>query len=390
MPVRYQDQLPKEIDLRFTSKLYGGFPGGQRLGSEEARRAGDTILSKSPFRYYGLAPRRECIQLENNLANLCRVRNCQVVSSGTAALHCALKAIDIRPGDEVIIPAYGWISDLMVVIACGAIPVIAPIDETLNFDPERIGLALSEKTKGIICIHMRGDPCDIKKIKRVAPGIPLIEDCAQAFGATIAGRAVGGFGDIGTFSFQFNKLITGGEGGALVTSDEKYFNYARSFQDNGLDRNPEKGEPTGLKAISIAGLNYHMSELTASVINSQFDKHRNILEGLRNNYIHAENELNNYLPDAMPRGVSAHSERNHAFLVRIMQNPTIAEETVASLNRLGVPAVSCGTKDPHHFRVWEKFMIDNNIKYRVIAGEDSSRILDRSFYVEINSQVLGI
>ncbi len=148
------------------------------------------------------------------------------VHTGTAALHLALLALRIGPGDEVIIPTLTFAATANAVLYTGAKPVFVDVDEeTWNLDPEQIEKKVSEKTKAIIPVHLYGHPCDMDKIAKIAidHNISIIEDAAEAHGAEYKGRKVGAFGTIGVFSFFGNKIITTGEGGAVLTNDKNYY-----------------------------------------------------------------------------------------------------------------------------------------------------------------------
>jgi len=371
--------------MKLSPALYAPFPGGRQLGQDEAARAADILLAQSPYRYYGISSRRECDQLERSLARILNVTFCQVVSSGSAALHAALSAIGVTAGDEVILPAYGWVSDLMAVISCGAVPVICPVDRSLGLCAQTIHKAISPRTKAIIAIHMRGFPCDIEAIKLAAGSVPIVEDCAQSLGAFVNGRSVGSFGAMGAFSFQFNKLITGGEGGAVATSNPAIFNYVRAFQDLGLDREAGHGDPVGVGSLKMRGFNYRMSEVTAGILNVQLSKIDVILNKLKENFELGTEELTAAFPRLHPCIVKNGHSPNRAFIVLIGDNIADVKSSISFLNEQGIKAQSCGVKDPHHFRVWESFLREQGIEYKVFEAERAEDTLDCSLYVEVSS-----
>ena len=159
------------------------------------------------------------------LKEFCKYTNAKygiMTTSGTAAIEASLAAINIKEGDEVIVPAITWITTATIVSHMGAIPVIVDVDkDTLCISPKAIEQAINRKTKAIIIVHIYSSVCEIDKIVKIAKenNISIIEDCAQAHGAKYKGNHVGTFGDIGIFSFQQSKLITAGEGGICITNN---------------------------------------------------------------------------------------------------------------------------------------------------------------------------
>ena len=183
------------------------FPGVHHMGAEEVEAATRVVRSRSLFRYYGVDPQREVEAFESEFARFLGVPHVVAVSSGTAALGVALAALGVGPGQEIIVPAYMWVSVAAAVINRGAIPVLVDIDDTFCIDPKSLEERIGSKTTGIIVVHMSGAPADVKAIREVADrrGLFLLEDCAQCIGGSVNGQRVGTFGDMGVFSFQMNK-----------------------------------------------------------------------------------------------------------------------------------------------------------------------------------------
>ena len=147
------------------------------------------------------------------------------VTSGTAALFTAMAALEVGPGDEVILPAWTWYACYDAIVLAGALPVFAEIDESFDIDPKDIEAKITPRTKVIMAVHLQGCPCDMDPILEIARThkLRVLEDCAQCVGGRYKGKYVGAIGDIGIYSFQQSKTITSGEGGAVVTSDPKLF-----------------------------------------------------------------------------------------------------------------------------------------------------------------------
>ena len=198
--------MPSQSDDKLA--IYGGtpakqrpdppmYPGGMMIDEEEEREVLDTLRTKRLFRYYGpQAGPSKVDALEKNFAELMGVRHALAVTSGTAALICGLQGIGVGPGDEVIVPAYTWIASAAAVLAVGAVPVVAEVDESLTLDPADAERKITKYTKAIMPVHMRGAPARMDDILAVARkhGLRVIEDTAQADGASYRGRRLGTLG----------------------------------------------------------------------------------------------------------------------------------------------------------------------------------------------------
>jgi 8-amino-3,8-dideoxy-alpha-D-manno-octulosonate transaminase len=210
------------------------YPGGMLIGEEEEQAVLEVLRAKRLFRYYGPEPGPSKVEeLEKAFAEHAGTRYALAVTSGTAALICGLQGIGVGPGDEVIVPAYTWIASPGSVVAVGAVPVVAEVDESLTLDPADVERKITPYTKAIMPVHMRGTPSRMDALMDVARrhGLKVIEDAAQADGASYKGRRLGSIGDVGCFSLQFNKILTSGEGGMVITNDEQVWKRALMFHD---------------------------------------------------------------------------------------------------------------------------------------------------------------
>ncbi len=255
------------------------YPGGMAIGQEEEQAVLEVLRSKRLFRYYGpnKGPSR-AEELEQAFAALMGTRHALAVTSGTAALISGLQGIGVGPGDEVIVPAYTWIASASAVLALGGIPVPAEVDESLTLDPEDAERKITPQTRAIMPVHMRGAPCRMDEIVAVARrhGLKVIEDAAQADGGSYKGRRLGSIGDVGCFSLQFNKIITAGEGGMVITSDEQIWLRAVMFHDvAGGQRNAVRPEDR------VWGINFRMPELLAAVALVQLRRLDGLLDAMR-------------------------------------------------------------------------------------------------------------
>jgi 8-amino-3,8-dideoxy-alpha-D-manno-octulosonate transaminase len=222
-------------------------------------------------------------RFEHRFASYMGVSRALAMSSGTGALMAALAGLGLgEPGDEVIVPSYTWIATMGAVVALNATPVIAEVDDSLTLDPEDLEAKITERTRAIIPVHMRGVPCDMDRIMSVAErhGLPVIEDVAQACGGTFRGRRLGTFGVAGMFSLQENKVITCGEGGVLITDDEALYQRAAAYSDHGFS------PPRDFMRITehtILGIKLAMGEIQGAMAYHQVDKLDGLLARMRAN-----------------------------------------------------------------------------------------------------------
>ncbi|MFX1340700.1 MAG: DegT/DnrJ/EryC1/StrS family aminotransferase [Promethearchaeota archaeon] len=249
-------------------------PGMDIIGDEEKKALMEVIESGYLYRYGDLSDpkfKAKVWNLEQEFAKKMGSKHALAVSSGTAALLTALWTLGIGPGDEVIVPGYTFIASITSIIFSRAIPVLAEVDETLTLDPADFRKKITPRTKAIMLVHMLGNPGHLDEIIKIAQenGIYLIEDCAQALGATSNGRYVGTFGKIGSFSLNVYKTITAGDGGMIITDDDELYKRAFAIHDQGhlpLRQGVEQGKRT------VLGINFRMNELTAAVAQAQIKK----------------------------------------------------------------------------------------------------------------------
>jgi dTDP-4-amino-4,6-dideoxygalactose transaminase len=225
-------------------------------------------MLRGQFSRYGGRSPSVTDRFEAELARALGARHTLAVNSGTSALMCALVGAGIGPGDEVLVPAYTWVSTAAAPVLLGAVPVLVDGDESLTMDPTKILDACSEHTRAIVPVHMDNLVCDMDSISNVASeqGLVVIEDACQAMGVRYRGRRVGTIGDAGAFSFNQYKNITSGEGGAVVTSDDTIATRAGMFHDVGSYIRPRTiiEEPP-----AFVGMNLRMPELSSAMLRSQ-------------------------------------------------------------------------------------------------------------------------
>ena len=277
-----------------TLAIHGGTPvrnrplpqewcGAHYMDEQECDAAARVCKSKTLFRYYGLNLQNEVSQLEKEFAAYIGVGYALAVSSGTSALQVSLGALGIGPGDEVLVPGYFWVATVGAVVRSGAIPVLVDCDDTFDMDPKDAARKITPRTQAILVVHMGGVIGKIKEIVTLARqhNLKVVEDCAQASGASQNGIKAGAFGDLGIFSFQMNKHMTSGEGGMVVTRNEGLYRRAFAIHDLGYPRNDAGRLVLDDPALQLWGIGCRMSELTGAVARVQLKKLDRITGAMR-------------------------------------------------------------------------------------------------------------
>lgn len=243
-------------------------------------------------------------RFELEFAELCDTKAALGVCNGTVALHLALLGLDVRPGDEVLVPSLTYIATANAVRYVGAEPVFVDIDpETWCIDPKLLEANITRRTKGIIAVHLYGHPADMDAINHVAAvhGLWVVEDAAEAHFARYRGRPTGGLGDLGTFSFYGNKIITCGEGGAVNVNNQHLELRLRTLRGQGMD-------PQRRYYFPVTGYNFRLTNLAAAILCAQLDRRREILAG-RNSVFTAYERLLAGIPGIGFQPIAAWAER---------------------------------------------------------------------------------
>ncbi|MFH0911756.1 MAG: DegT/DnrJ/EryC1/StrS family aminotransferase [Planctomycetota bacterium] len=334
--------------------------GSHYIDESEVKAVTRVIRSRSPFRYYGLKLQAEAAKLEKEFARYLGVKYALGLNSGTAALQVALAALGVGPGDEVLVPAYFWVSIPAAIVRSGAIPVLVDTDDTFSMDPGKIEAKITPRTRVILPVHMGGVIGRIEEMVAVARrhGLKVLEDCAQAAGAVQKGRKPGTFGDIAIFSFQLNKHMTSGEGGMLVTNDEALYKRAFAVHDLGYWRNEkgrlEFGDPT----LQLWGIGARMSELTAAMARVQLKKLDRICKAMRN----AKNRMKKAvagIPGITPRRVLDPAGDCGSFLLLSFADRELSYRFLKALQAEGIQ-VAAGGLYPIHMEEWGLHIYYNN------------------------------
>ena len=256
------------------------------FGEEERAAALEVLESRSLFRYYGPNLLKKVEAFEQAACGLLGCTHAVATSSGTSALRCALAALGVGCGDEVIVPAFTFIASINAIVVSGAVPIFAEVDDTLGLDAADVEAKITPRTTAIMAVHLDNGACDMDALMAVArrKGVPVIEDTAQSMGSTYKGKALGTIGDLGAFSLQLDKNVTSGEGGLVVSDDENLYLRAARYQDQGGQFVTSTGASRGGEPIEpFVGENLRMTELAGAIAAAQLAKLPSLLDRQRAN-----------------------------------------------------------------------------------------------------------
>ena len=322
------------------------FPGVHHMDDQEEQAVLRVLRSRSLFRYYGIAPQGEVAAFETEFARFLGLPHALAVTSGTGALHIALSALGVGPGQEIIIPAYLWVAVVAAVVNLGAIPVLADIDETFCLDPEDVQRRITRRTTGILAVHMSGAPANAPALFQLAREhrLFLLEDCAQCAGGSIGGKKVGTFGDMGIFSFQMNKNMSSGEGGCVVTSNLRLYQRAIGCHDIGLPRDAEGRAILDDLELCSWGRGYRLDELRAAILRVQLKKLPSIIAHLRRSKYRIRKELERFPKLRLRRIIDPEGDTG-CFLIVTFENSDITKKVNLALRAEGICTSSQGVNN---------------------------------------------
>jgi 8-amino-3,8-dideoxy-alpha-D-manno-octulosonate transaminase len=339
-------------------------PGFEIFGAEEKKEIGEVLETGVLFRYEFPDQRKgiyKVREFEEKFAAYCGVKHGQAVTSGTAALKVALAALGVGPGDEVITQCFTFVATWEAIFDVGAVPVFAEVDETLNLDPKALEKKITPKTKVIVPVHMMGAAARIEEIKAIADkhGIPVLEDTAQAAGASLNGKRLGSFGICGTFSFDPVKTMTTGEGGMIVTNDEKLWRDMSEYHDHGHDHVQNPGGRGG-EGRSFIGFNYRMMELQGAIGLAQLAKLDGIVAAQQQNKA-AIKKLVQKLPGVTFRTILDEKGDNASFLAFFLPTKEKAQAVNKVLAENGAGAVYFASNTWHYYPKWEHLLAGSTL-----------------------------
>ncbi|MGH2812440.1 MAG: DegT/DnrJ/EryC1/StrS family aminotransferase, partial [Actinomycetota bacterium] len=310
------------------------------FGEEERAEVLEVLESRSLFRYYGPALLRKVEGFEDAICKAFGTKHAVATSSGTAGLRTALAALGVGCGDEVIVPAFTFIATVNAVVASGAVPVFTEIDDTLNLDPGDLESKITQRTTAVIPVHLENVACEMEKILEISrrAHISLVEDTAQSMGATYRGRALGTFGDLGVFSLQLEKNVTAGEGGVVITDDERLYLRAARYQDQGGQFVTSHGKTRGGDLDQpFVGENLRMSEIAGAIAGAQLKKLPAIIEAMRKNKDQILEAIGN-VPGMQRRRIPDPAGDGSSSTTWFLPEAEIARSFVRALIAEGIPS----------------------------------------------------
>ncbi|CCH47300.1 UDP-4-amino-4,6-dideoxy-N-acetyl-beta-L-altrosamine transaminase [Pseudodesulfovibrio piezophilus] len=298
--------------------------GRQCIDDNDIKAVTETLCSD----YLTTGPK--ITEFENSVASFCGATHGVAVSNGTAALHATLAALDIQPGDEIIVPPMTFAASANCVLYRGATPVFADVEEgTLLIDPSRIEEKITDKTKAIIAVDYAGQPCDWDQLHSLALkyNLPLVADGCHALGARWNGKKVGTMADMTVFSFHPVKHVATGEGGMILTNSKQLAEKLRIFRNHGITTDARAREKTGAWYYEMQelGYNYRLTDIQAALGISQMKKLPNFLERRREIATFYDHQFTK----STVRPLTVHAMAEHAYhlyVVRLQNRDTVYEQ----------------------------------------------------------------
>jgi 8-amino-3,8-dideoxy-alpha-D-manno-octulosonate transaminase len=352
-------------------------PGFEFFGDEERKEVNDVLETGILMRYGFDGPRKGIWKSKELEAEICKrfgSSYAQLTSSGTGALTVAMAALGIGAGDEVIMPAFTFVASFEAVLSMGAIPVLVDIDKTLTLSPDAVKAAITPKTKCIMPVHMCGSMADLDALQTICNEhkLILLEDACQSIGGTYKGKALGTIGDAGTFSFDFVKTITCGEGGVVMTNHKDVYVKSDAFTDHGHDH---LGVDRGADLHPFLGYNFRISELHAAVGLAQIKKLDNFLAiQKKNNQI-----LKSYIeqiPGVSFRQVPDPAGDSYSFLTWFLPSQIKTEKVIEALKKEGILAGNFYwyANNWHYIRKWDHLKNSNSLY--PLSAEQQKALMD--------------
>ena len=312
-------------------------PGFEFFGAEEKKEVNEVLETGILMRYGFDGPRKgiwKSKELEKAICTQFGTSYAQLTSSGTAALTTAMAALGVGAGDEVIMPAFTFVASFEAILSVGAVPVLVDIDSSLTLSPAAVKAAITPKTKCVMPVHMCGSMADLDALQAICKehNLILLEDACQSIGGTYKGKALGTIGHAGTFSFDFVKTITCGEGGVVMTHNKEVYTKADAYTDHGHDH---LGVDRGADLHPFLGYNFRISELHAAVGLAQIRKLDQFLRIQKKN----QSILKSYLaqvPGIEFRTVPDPTGDSGSFLSWFLPSQVDADKVLLAFKEVGI------------------------------------------------------
>jgi 8-amino-3,8-dideoxy-alpha-D-manno-octulosonate transaminase len=351
-------------------------PGFEVWSDAERKHVNDVLETGILMRYGFDGPRKgiwKAKELEQDICNSFGSKYAQLVSSGTAALTTALSALGVGYGDEVIMPSFTFVASFEAVISVGAIPVMVDVDDTLTLDPAAVKAAITSKTKCVMPVHMCGSMADMDALQAICKEhkLLLLEDACQAIGGTYKGKKLGTIGDAGTFSFDFVKTITCGEGGVVMTNNEDTYIKCDGYSDHGHDH---KGNDRGAEPHPFIGYNFRISELHAAVGLAQIKRLPEFLAIQKKNHAALKNILAT-IPEISFRRIPDEEGDSCTFLNWLLPTTEIMQAVVAEMKAQGIFGGNFYwfRHNWHYINVWDH--LKHSITLNALSPEMKEKVM---------------
>jgi 8-amino-3,8-dideoxy-alpha-D-manno-octulosonate transaminase len=354
-------------------------PGFELWSDKERKELNDVLETGILMRYGFDGPRKGIWKSKELEAAICETFGCkyaQLTSSGTSALTTVMSALGIGYGDEIITPSFTFVASFEAIMSVGAVPVLVDIDDTLTLDPVAVQKAITPKTKAIMPVHMCGSMADMDALVAICKEhkLILLEDACQSIGASHKGRMLGTIGDAGTFSFDFVKTMTCGEGGVVMTNNEDLYIKSDGYTDHGHDH---KGADRGADLHPFIGYNYRISELHAAVGLAQVRRLPEFLAIQKKNQALLK-EILAQVPEVSFRRLPDPNGDSCTFLSWFLPTADITKSVVDELKSQGILAGSFYWFDNnwHYIRKWDH--LKNSITLNALHPELKARIMEEA------------
>jgi 8-amino-3,8-dideoxy-alpha-D-manno-octulosonate transaminase len=351
-------------------------PGFELWSDAERKHVNDVLETGILMRYNFDGPRKgiwKAKELEQEICNRLGSKYAQLVSNGTAALTTALSALGVGYGDEVIMPAFTFVASFESVLSVGAVPVLVDIDDTLTLDPAAVRNAITSKTKVVMPVHMCGSMADMDALQQICKEhkLFLLEDACQAFGGSYKGKKLGTIGDAGTFSFDFVKTITCGEGGVVITNNEDVYIKSDGYSDHGHDHT---GNDRGAELHPFIGYNYRISELHAAVGLAQIKRMDDFLAIQKKNHTALKSILAT-VPEISFRRVPDPAGDSCTFLSWSLPTAEITNAVVEEMKAQGILAGNFYyfNNNWHYIRKWDH--LKNSATLNALSPELKEKLM---------------
>ena len=342
---------------------------------ETAEKLKDIYLSHR-WSFYG----KEEVEFNKAFADYTGAKYCAMMANGTVTLELALRAFDIGPGDEVIVPAHTWLATGEAVVYTGAVPVVVDIEpDTLCMDPDKFEQAITPRTKAVIPVHLFGSMADMDRIMDIARkhNLRVIEDCAHSHGGEWRGKHTGTIGDIGSFSFQQSKIMASGEGGACLTNDEVLAEKLGRLSHIGYQFGAKQGQKGTPPPVGLICHNYRVTDFQAAILSSQLAhlKEDTLLRQKNAEYLR---KRLNAIPGIRVQAAGKHATLQSYYMFAIMVDsehlqPGITRQSVLdALHAEGVTGVDLGWGQPMYRQPLWTVPED---KYRIASCEIAEKIV---------------